>query len=101
MPFTGALDSVLEQHRTAREGILEANMNPAAVVKALRAESAPPDGKTPKQRLHVRVMSASLSVSVVPVALGCPGCTACAAIMQEKVVMQNTNTVHVRVVHRD
>ncbi len=54
MPFTGALDSVLEQHRTAREGILEANMNPAATVKALRAESAPADSKHPKQRLHVR-----------------------------------------------
>ena len=53
MPFTGALDSVLEQHRTAREGILEANMNPAATVKALRAESAPADSKHPKQRLHV------------------------------------------------
>ena len=53
MPFTGALDSVLEQHRTAREGILEANMNPAATVKALRAESAPADSKHPKQKLHV------------------------------------------------
>ena len=61
MPFTGALDSVLEQHRTAREGILEANMNPAAAVKALRAESAPTDSKHPKQRLHVR--------AVLPVAL--------------------------------
>ena len=65
MPFTGALDSVLEQHRTAREGILEANMNPAATVKALRAESAPADSKHPKQRLHVcsRLLWSLLPVS--------------------------------------
>ena len=54
MPFTGALDSVLEQHRTAREGILEANMNPAATVKALRAESAPAGSKHSKQPSDVR-----------------------------------------------
>jgi hypothetical protein len=54
MPFTGALDSVLEQHRSAREGILEANMNPAATVKALRAESAPANTKNTRQPPDVR-----------------------------------------------